>query len=295
MLTFGVEIELTNFWNGKPLITQLPTTISHMENEELGGDAILTFKLTPNGDGFNREMVDATIVDYQSSLASSVIPVRQIDVDSNGNIIPPWKEDFERRDRDLRTYLHMEDTVLHQAQSLLLENELYNWKVMEEDHLTGAGFDALELASPVLEMGDFNVIEKVCEIFSGITSSDTTCGLHIHIGRYNQGFEYEYVKEFVERWMETEPSVQNLPFYQKMGVRNHPLTSIADLNEIRRIDDLEELQHTINPYWSRNFLINLWALDAYQTIEFRGFKSTLNFEVIQEVVEFCQSRILELL
>ena len=288
-LTFGVEFELTGFWNQKPLISQIETIVDNTDDEKLGGDAILTFSMTPkvNADGWNAKLIDASIVDYQFN------PIRSIDVDSNGNFLPPWKSDYQWDIKALRSFPHVENTVLHQAKILLEENHLQGWVAKEEAELTEAGLSAVELASPILEMDDFDSIEKVCEIFSDITTADETCGLHIHIGQYHYGFEYGHIKRLVETWMEIEPKIWNYPVYQVMGDQNHPLTSVADLNEISEINNLDELQDTVNPNWSRNYLINLRSLESYRTVEFRGFKSTLDFEIVRQIVKFCEQRIID--
>ena len=285
-LTFGVEIELVRFWNGKPLIVTAETLIQNESDENLGGDGLLTFTAIPRTNGWDMQIIKAAIID------NNLNPIRQVDIDSDGNILPPWKENLDARDA-FYGGRHEKGSALHQAKVLLDENGLHNWRTIGDSSLTDPGRSAIEIVSPILEMGDFNEIEKVCKIFSGITKIDQTCGLHVHMGQGDQGFEYESLKRLIERWMVTEPWVQNHPFYQPMGNQNDPITFHANLKQVKKTTNLDQLRSVINSGGVRDSLINLWSLNNYKTIEFRGFRSTLNIEVIKSIIKFCQERVLD--
>ena len=281
-LTFGIEIELTNFWNGKPLITTVETYIVNELKYSLSEDALLTLRMTPKDDGWDAKLIEATLTESN----------RQIDLDANGNILPPWKEDLDCRDVYYSRHWH-KGSAIHQAKILLDENDLHNWQTVGDPSLTNTGLNAIEIVSPVLEMGDFSEIQKVCKIFTGIAEPDWTCGLHVHIGRHDKGFEYEQVNRLIKRWLRTEPYVQTHPFYQPMGDRNNPIRDVLNLKKVSRATNLDQLREAMNSGSDRHFLINLWALNAHNTIEFRGFRSTLNIEIIKSIVKFCEQRVID--
>ena len=291
-LTFGVEMELVQFWNGTPIKV-------HIGAELINDD---TDKRTSGRVIFNRERLDAEICIDQFLSAkitdnrANVIQV--LELDSLGNICPPWKVtglDWLSENRDA------ENGVLDQTRKLLAENNLHNWKVMEEESINGSGVDAVEIASPVLQMGDLDSIEQACSIFSPITTVDESCGVHVHIGIANAAFEHEYLQRLVEAWIEIEPSLLELPFYQKKGSQNGLLVWETDsrrdpgpiLDKIWKSTNPEELSEIVNPD-GKDYSLNLWSLKKYGTVEFRGFKSTTDFEIIREIIDLCEETILSL-
>ena len=287
-LTFGIEIELMDFWNEKPIIAEVFSSVANKKDRTLSEKAILTLSAVKNQKGWDLKVLEGVIVEDFRDMK----PLRQIDVSADGKILPPWKENIRKRNT-YRTEIRKPDSVLHQATALLQANQLHEWKAVSDMSVTGHGIHAVELVSPVLKPEDFNSIEKICEIFSGITKIDRTCGLHVHIGQGNLGFQYGHVKRLIERWMETEPLVKDHPFYQLTGYQNHAVGSVTNLKEVRKTTNLQELQETVNPDYHRHWLINLWALNTYETIEFRGFKSTLDSETIKDAVRFCEQQVRE--
>ena len=285
-LTFGVEIERVKFYNGQPIRAAI---VVYVDNSDIGGypspaNAVLIREKLADGSTDER-FLSLIKFDYESDIFE-IIPL-----DSNGKLSPPWSENPMTRDEEASNP-DLQGSVIDQSRTLLAQNGLQNWDVLEDCSLTDSGIDSVELTSPVLEQGEFESIERVCELFNPITENDDSCGLHIHIGIKDRRFECSQLKQFIELWIKTEDDLLKNPFYQSDSRRNHPLGWRTDLNAVRKASNVEELTETVNPR-GRGYLINLRALKKHGTIEFRGFRGTMDPNLIRKIVGICESKVLE--
>ena len=290
MLTFGIEIELVEFYNNEPIIGKEISLLKNpqVSNNVLWGEwTILREKTEGN---WKEKIVDLIGIDIMGEEEIYKIPLSP-----TGNVLPPW-ESFPADD-DSTTDASQKGSAIHQAQKLLEANQLQNWKAVYDSSLTDAAINGIELVSPALKSGDFDSVEQVCQIFSDITKIDRTCAIHVHIGIEGQSFQYEQIRRLVRWWIEAEPFTWEFPFYKETRVQfGRPLTwesNISDLQSgIRNATDLDELKSVVNPK-GRNYLVNLLALEKHGTIEFRGFKSTLDCQQIKKMVALCELKVRE--
>ena len=165
-----------------------------------------------------------------------------------------------------------------------------DWKVDYEPDITNAITNGFELQSPVFSgtnNSGFDSIHKVCEAFSPLSSSDTSCGLHIHIGVKDRQFTLAEIKGLISRWLQIEETVLTLPQYQQDNVHNEPLERYLDREIVNQASELSEFSDGLHVSHRRSLLLNLRPLGSYGTVEFRGFKSTLDSNQIVTLVKFC--------
>ena len=285
-LTFGVEIERVKFYNGQPIKAAIAVYLNNADDADHSSPAKTHLIREKMADGSYDDRFTSVIkFDYESDVTED------IPLDSNGKILPPWEENVEGR-CDTAFDPNLKGSVIDQARTLLAQNGLQNWDTLEDHSLTDSGVDAIELASPVLEQGEFNSIEQICEIFNPITENDATCGLHIHIGVKDRRFKCSQLQRFIELWLKTEVDLLKNSFCQPEAHRNLPLTWRTDLNTVQKASNIEKLIETVNPH-GRAYLINLHALKKYGTIEFRGFRGTMDAALIREIVGLCEEKVLE--
>ena len=302
--TFGVELECIEFYNGEPLDVEATSRVKNLETGiiyiacldmtetvTLSEERIKELKkvqITGADHSMTKESIGC---EFQSSEFFSLpLEVQEawkisnpidIPIDSNGKLILPWVEVSDR------SYLECpsDKSSIGQAQTLLQEQKLKGWKVDYDSSLTNAGVSGIELVSPILKDGEFDQIRKVCNTFRNLVKIDKTCGLHIHIGM-NKPFEAEHLKKLVQRWLEIEPAIIWHPAYQEMGTQNDFLSKQADMKKIDQVTTVLETIVAVNGS-SRNCPINLHSLHKHRTIEFRGFRSTLDSAQIKLIVRFC--------
>ena len=304
-LTFGVEIECVEFYNGADI--EISAT-SRVKNKETGivydiGLEIGRYKTDSN------QWVDhiikaelcgidnfATVRSLGCVIGSDKffkLPKKiqetwrtfgdgEIETDSMGNLSEPWVEVAERK---YLTNNVNPKTALAQAQSLLDKHGLKQWVADYDASLTDAGISGIELISPVLQMGEFRTIRRICNIFKYLVKTDFTCGLHIHIG-CERPFEVEELRRIVRRWLLIEGTIVQFPIYQRMGVQNKPISNRVTLDKIEKATTIIELVEAVNGT-SKAFTLNLRSLFKYGTIEFRGFHSTLDSRRIEYIAQFC--------
>ena len=287
-LTFGVELELVEFYNGEPINAIVDSELKNSEfpDEYCWGEVSLVREKTDMGNWVER-FYKAEWINTEDG------EPQEIELDSDGNPLPPWSIHRTSIDAPSVSMDDIEDTAIDQAKKILINNGLKDWDVEWDDSLTHAATTGIELVSPIYQSGDFSEIQKVCKIFAGIAEPDRTCGLHVHIGIVNNNFEYEYLKRFARIWFEAEPEIYKVPIYKDwagLARSAQPLRWHTDLKQIHYTSNKKELMDTINPC-EREHPINLKALEKYGTIEFRGFKGTLNSDWIHEAVMLCESKI----
>lgn len=160
-----------------------------------------------------------------------------------------------------------------------------DWTASYECDLTDAETNGVELQSPILE-GDYRSVYEVCEAFKGFVSPDESCGLHIHIGMKKSDFTLDQVKTMIFRWKQIEDIVSKLPCYQLEEPRNMPIRRFYPADKVIQVTDLDTFKDGDLIYMRRGMFMNLRSLGDHGTIEFRGFRGTLDADLIQRLIEF---------
>ena len=202
-----------------------------------------------------------------------------------GELPSEWIEDTGNR--NLLTNDEDGNDAIDKARSVLNRNGLIEWKAEKDESLTNWDLDAIELISPVLKEGEFDSIHQVCSIFEDKANVDNTCGLHIHVGIRDHKFTLAQLKWIASKWLRIEKILIELQYYQDLDqFMNQSLTRWSDLIKAREAKDRKEFLRAINKC-GRRMTLNFWALTKQNTLEFRGFKSTLNSNQIENLVRFC--------
>ena len=306
---FGVEVEYVNFYNNTPVkcfmtgqILHIPTNIirhaafevERDKDPETGNWRDRAIYIKPrdvchaltklmHGCKFNSPKFFKLPQIVQE--AWRLPPPAEIEIDSDGEPIYPWKNQTHKQ------FWIPEDkpgTAIDQAKILLSQNGLDEWNIDYEDTLTDAEISGIEVISPILTSKDFSQVRSMCEVFRNIVQVDNTCGLHVHVSM-DQPFTVAQIKRFISYWLRIESQVISLPFYQKMGEQNCPLSPRVCPNKLDNTTTFEEIIKAMNMV--RRQVINLRSLRKYGTIEFRGFQSTLDPKQIECVLQFCLATI----
>ena len=98
----------------------------------------------------------------------------------------------------------------------------------------------------------------------------------------------DQLKWLVTKWIRIERSLIGLKEWKdenNLDV-NIPLTEETDLQKVHDAKNEPELILAAN-YLGRDMMLNLWALNKYGTIEFRGFEGTMDPDRIELLVQFC--------
>ena len=312
--TYGVEIEAIKFNAGNPFRADSTTFIENISSgvcyvaglkgirtREQNGWSQKDFTLEVSrvsevaterkfGCKFKSEDYFRLPEKVRTEWESKVMP--RVYLQPDGNLPPGWKEVPGSR-YWLAGQLNLKGSSLYQAREFLDSNDLKDWKALQEGSVTDFEFDGIELTSPVFKYGEENSIEKVCNLFQSKVETDLSCGLHIHVGIENQDFTLEQLKLLVTRWIQSEQTLLSLPFYKKGDRKNWPLFQYAKMAEAVRAENRWDLMEAACS--ERNAHLNLHSLYKYNTLEFRGFESTLDPDRIQMLVQFCVEFIKEVL
>lgn len=305
--TFGVEIEAIRFYDGLPAringYTNLKSRLTGITYHAcFKGERIPSNKdeirLVDRWHSVELEWIDdwATSADFGCRVDSdqwnrlpefikeawTAKEMPTVQLEPNGTLPSEWIEEFASRDISA-IYC---DVAIDQAKELVERSGLDGWDVKSDESLTDWEVDGIELISPVLEEDEFDCINLACEIFRDKVELDLSCGLHIHIGVKDYEFTLEQLKWIAEKWLRIEKSLSSLGYYNRESVANKPLTGYSHLTKARAALSQESFIEYINSR-GRHMLLNFEALKEHGTIEFRGFKSTLNPSQIESLVRFC--------
>lgn len=304
--TFGVEIELVRFYNGEPYKIESATLI---ENRLTGiiYNAVLIGERKPSANGPIDHYHEIEVEDIHNWYTEWKLNCK---VDSDEwNELPKFIRDAWKSDEMPEIELEfgelpsewIEDTghrhlytndkdgneAIDKARSVLNRNGLSKWKVEKDESLTNWDLDAIELISPVLKEGEFDSIRQVCSTFEDKANVDRTCGLHIHIGIRDHQFSLDQLIWIARKWLRIEKTLTELRYYQNLDQwMNHRLEKSADLGAAREAKDQKAFLSAINQF-GRRVTLNFFSLAKQNTLEFRGFKSTLNSTQIENLVKFC--------
>lgn len=177
------------------------------------------------------------------------------------------------------------DSPALQQSEIILKSIGSDWRASYESDLTDAETNGVELQSPILEEGDYKSIHEICKAFKGFVSSDNSCGLHIHIG-LKSGFTLDQIKSLIFRWKQIESTVSTLPCYQLEEPQNMPISHFYPADKVNEATHLDTFKDGDLIFMRRSLLMNLRALGDHGTIEFRGFRGTLDADLIQRLIEF---------
>lgn len=274
VFTYGIEVEMVEFYNNRPIDA---CWTSRIENEVTGDryQAFLYGKRTRND---KREIVDQYLKAEVRDPEKTVL-----DLDSDGN--PPDGWIFGHIDPDLHD---SKADAVSQAKEILKEYDLTDWNVVWDESLTDAYLDGIEVISPIFKEGEENSIRQICDLFADRATTNWSCGLHVHVGIEGVKLTLSQLKWLVTKWIRIERSLIGLKEWKdenNLDV-NLPLSEETDLQKVHAAKNEPELILAAN-YLGRDMMLNLWSLNKYGTIEFRGFNGTMDPDRIELLVQFC--------
>ena len=306
---FGIEIEGVNFYNNAPIksfmagkIWHVPTNIARFASFEIERDKDpktgnwrdrpITIKLQDVCNtsaklmhGCKLDSPEFFKLPQMVQDAWKLPPPEKIEMDSDGQPVYPWENDISKQ---CWVPEDKPGTAIDQAKILLGQNGLGKWNIVHDGTLTNSEISGIEIVSPILTQKDFSQVQSVCEIFRNIIQMDDTCGLHVHISM-DQPFTVNQIKRFISYWLRIEDQAICLPFYQKTKEQNRPLSSYVCPNKLDNATTFQEIVRYGKMV--RRQVINLLSLWKYGTIEFRGFRSTLDPKQIEQILHFCLTTI----
>lgn len=272
--TYGVEIEMVGFYNNRPIDA---CWAAQIENKDTGNryQSFIYGKRTRNTEN---EITDQYLKVEIRNPEKTIL-----DLDSDGK--PPDGWIFGDRDTDLHA---SENDAASQAKGLLKEHDLADWNVVWDESLTDCYLDGIELTSPIFKDGEPNSIREVCDLFADRATINRSCGLHVHVGIEEVRLTLDQLKWLVTKWIRIEKSLIGLKEWKDAGNLdlNIPLSEETDLQKVRNARNQAELILAAN-YLGRDMMLNLWSLNKYGTIEFRGFEGTMDPDRIELLVQFC--------
>lgn len=160
------------------------------------------------------------------------------------------------------------------------------YKLMSDSSLHGDGddvYDTCEIVTPVLN--DLSSLKTVCEVLNAAGCKvNKSCGLHVHFGASR--FTDAQWRRIVCNYGRIERIIDGFMPVSRRGNNSQWCDSIVEQAlrvEARPGITRESIKYEIG---GRYHKVNLEAYSRHQTIEFRQHSGTINFEKIENWVNF---------
>ena len=162
------------------------------------------------------------------------------------------------------------------------------WSIVEDRSLDSQAISGFEVVSPKLR-GE-NGIQQVTDICAYLrnlgTTLDDSCGIHIHVG--SESLTLSQLKKLAVEWLRIETQLLSIPNYRRRTSKYFAKTGKTDARFISEIDDEHTLIRHMCPN-GRRYALNMRALGVHGTVEFRGFRSTLDAVEIEKDIRIACS------
>ncbi|MDR1652508.1 MAG: amidoligase family protein [Prevotellaceae bacterium] len=178
------------------------------------------------------------------------------------------------------------------AKGLKVQPENYNhttknyFKVVTDASIRG--HRAAEFVSPVLTAKeDLNNLKKLCETLQETGAEvNKTCGLHVHVGLQKISFEtyknifinYSLLEKAIDKFMAKSRREDNNQYSKSLQINSEYAERLARSNNYSDISSLY--------YDGRYFKVNPISIERHNTIEFRQHQGTIDFEKINNWINF---------
>lgn len=201
----------------------------------------------------------------------------------DGELASPWQEHGEREYNTTETAL----SHLSILREMFLENGL-DWNIVEDQSLSNYSTESFEVVSPILTgIKGIAEVQAVCDYLKTIGATvDEYCGVHVHIG--GKELTLSQLKKVAVEWLKIETQLLSLPNYEGRTSKYSAKTEKPEAHIISKVDDEHTLIRHMCPN-GRRYALNMRALGVHGTVEFRGFRSTLDAVEIEKDIRIACS------